>query len=464
MELVQEIEIVPAGSRFHRADLHIHSYGPDGSYDVTDSQMTPENIVDTAVKEGLSIVSITDHNSIGNVERGIKYSSAKGVLLLPGVELSTPQGHLLVYLPTWHELRTFYGKLDITSDRTACGQTIVQVLELAGSFGGFGILAHIDLESGFEHMNPNFNSFKRSVILSPGLIALEIAKKDARTWYTASDDNANRKNLSAQRRSQQGLPTDYELAKVMSSDAHGLQQLGKNAAGNRKLTRFKLETLDFNAVRIALLDGSARTRIEDVIPNDIPRFVGIKIEGGFLSNQVVHFSKNLTCIIEGRGSGKSTLLNSLRVGSANPLRSDDVVDSAVWPDRISLIYQDEIGRQQTFVHNKFGETLNVSDPEDGLAFVPIESYGQGDTAERIQHCDKDPGILLDFLDSFVDLGALKREDEQLRVQLLENQTLIERLSIETKTIADVQKAKKNVDAQLRALKEQEAHAIVELEE
>jgi predicted ATPase len=73
-----------------------------------------------------------------------------------------------------------------------------------------------------------------------------------------------------------------------------------------------MESLSFNACKIALLDASARTRIEESIPNDIPHFVGIKLEGGFLKDQIVQFSRNLTCIIGGRGSGKSTLLESLR--------------------------------------------------------------------------------------------------------------------------------------------------------
>ena len=54
------------GARFHRGDLHIHSYGTDGSYDVTDSQMTPENIIAKAIEKNLSIISITDHNRISN--------------------------------------------------------------------------------------------------------------------------------------------------------------------------------------------------------------------------------------------------------------------------------------------------------------------------------------------------------------------------------------------------------------
>ena len=44
------------GARFIRADLHIHSYGKDsGSFDVTDQEMTPEKIVDTAIDSNLQI-------------------------------------------------------------------------------------------------------------------------------------------------------------------------------------------------------------------------------------------------------------------------------------------------------------------------------------------------------------------------------------------------------------------------
>jgi predicted metal-dependent phosphoesterase TrpH len=55
-----------AGAKFVRADLHIHSYGEYGSFDVNDTSMTPEAIVDTAIEKGLSIISITDHNKIRN--------------------------------------------------------------------------------------------------------------------------------------------------------------------------------------------------------------------------------------------------------------------------------------------------------------------------------------------------------------------------------------------------------------
>jgi len=70
----------------------------------------------------------------------------------------------------------------------------------------------------------------------------------------------------------------------------------------------KMESLSFDSLRIALTDCAARVRLEDLIPLTVPYFLGMKLEGGFLKDQIVHFSRNLTCIIGGRGAGKSTML------------------------------------------------------------------------------------------------------------------------------------------------------------
>lgn len=68
---------VNSGAKFHRADLHIHSFGEEGSFDVTDNTMTPQNIVDTAISKNLSIISITDHNEIGNVKVALAHAEGK---------------------------------------------------------------------------------------------------------------------------------------------------------------------------------------------------------------------------------------------------------------------------------------------------------------------------------------------------------------------------------------------------
>jgi predicted metal-dependent phosphoesterase TrpH len=66
MSALDDVLAQSTGARFLRADLHIHSYG--ASHDVRDAGMTSAAIVQTAVNEGLSIIAITDHNEISNVE------------------------------------------------------------------------------------------------------------------------------------------------------------------------------------------------------------------------------------------------------------------------------------------------------------------------------------------------------------------------------------------------------------
>jgi predicted metal-dependent phosphoesterase TrpH len=138
------------GAKFLRADLHIHSYGEFGSYDVTDVIMTPQAIVDTAIEKGLGMISITDHNEILNSNTAITHAQGKNIFVIPGIEVSTTQGHLLLYFPTFNDLRNFHGKLIISPDKKTCQNGIVQCPDFAQQYNGLGVLAHIELDSGFE--------------------------------------------------------------------------------------------------------------------------------------------------------------------------------------------------------------------------------------------------------------------------------------------------------------------------
>ncbi len=459
--LIQEIQAESNGALFRRADLHIHSFGDTGSYDVTDPGMTPQAIVDIALAENLQVIAITDHNQAGNVRSALAHAAGKGILVVPGVELSTPQGHLLVYCETLDNLERFVGKLNISADRKLCHNTVAQCLQYADEFEGFGICAHIELDSGLEKACPKFDAFKQDIFNCRNLLGLEFANAGNSTRFSHEDDDVARKNCAVQRCKHLGHEDGIDLARVMSSDAHALAALGRNASGNRRLTRIKMDSLTFSSLRIALTDAAARVRLEDLIPPSIPYFVGMKLEGGFLKNQVVHFSRNLTCIIGGRGAGKSTLLSSLRAASGNPV-GGTIVDCEVWPDEISLIYEDEVGQRHTLTRSKCNDVSNVD--SDGPTSVAIESYGQGETAETIQHCDKDPSILLRFLDGFIEIAEIVQSDSELRDDILENQVAIETLQRELNRIPDTEKAKKLADSQVAVLKSQNASQVVELEE
>lgn len=460
---LQEIQILDNGAKFYRADLHIHSFGPYASYDVTDVDMTPKNIIDKAIEENISIISLTDHNEIGNIPEAMEYAKDKNILVIPGVELSTSQGHFLVYFETYEQIRSFVGELSISVDKKQCDTTITNALEVARKYNGFGIAAHIDIDAGFENYTTGYTPFKEAILKHDLLYGLEISNKNAKDWYTENDISADRKRLFRARKEFLKEDNSYNLAKIMSSDAHKLASFGKNLSGQKKLTRIKLDQFNFNSFRVAFLDANSRIRIEDEIPNSFPRFVGIEFEGGILDKSVVHFSNNFNSLIGGRGTGKSTFLECLRAVSGNQTR-EDVIDNEVWPNNVKLFYEDEAGQTLEFQRTKFNSTINFTNPENGIKSITIESFGQGETASTIQKCGKDPEILLNFIDTFIDVTPFLSQDEILRNHLLENQTLIERLKIEIDSIPTIKQALTNSKAQLEALKLNKAKEIVEYEE
>lgn len=64
-------------------DLHIHSNVSDGS-------LSPTQIIDTAKKNNVSIISITDHDSTDAYTKNLfLYAKENNITLIPGVEIST---------------------------------------------------------------------------------------------------------------------------------------------------------------------------------------------------------------------------------------------------------------------------------------------------------------------------------------------------------------------------------------
>ena len=68
-------------------DLHIHScLSPCGDMD-----MTPNNIAGMAMIKELQIIALTDHNTARNAPALIKASEQYGLIVLPGMELTTQE-------------------------------------------------------------------------------------------------------------------------------------------------------------------------------------------------------------------------------------------------------------------------------------------------------------------------------------------------------------------------------------
>src|SRR4051794_24439957 len=80
-----------AGSRFRRADLHVHTHR-DG-----DPDPSPDLYAYIAAAEaaGIDVLAVTDHNHVRFVRAAIAAAEGSVVTVLPGIEISTHDGHLL---------------------------------------------------------------------------------------------------------------------------------------------------------------------------------------------------------------------------------------------------------------------------------------------------------------------------------------------------------------------------------
>ncbi|MDD5259482.1 MAG: AAA family ATPase [bacterium] len=464
MEIIDQVLSQPTGARFYRADLHIHSFG--ASHDVHDKSMTAEKIVKTALHENLTIIAITDHNEISNVEVAQKAATNTGLYVVPGIELSTSQGHLLCYFPSIQILNTFYGKLTIVDRGQAtsrCQQSILECLNITETLGGFCVLAHIDTPTGYDHIVPGASQHKYDVLCHGALLGIELKEATSEISYSKGDPDPERAKIGRERITRLKLGLRQNIARILNSDAHELEFLGHNAQSASKVTRYKMDTPTFEALYIALTDADARVRLEDLIPQSVPRVIGLHIDGGFLHEQVIHFSPNLNCIIGGRGTGKSTAFEAVRCLIGNTSEMNKVVDSEAWPEELYLFFQDQSGQKHSLFRPKDGELQNISNPVGGPCLFEIDCFGQGEAAKISFQAQTDPLALLHYLDRFVNLNEAIIAENNTREQLLTLQTEIEKAEQNVQQIPQFERLLATTKQQLTALQKPDVKEMIELQ-
>jgi predicted metal-dependent phosphoesterase TrpH len=112
-----------------RIDLHVHSfYSADGV-------SSPEDLIASAREAGLQAFAITDHNTCDAVDymiqRGLMREDGlpvNGLLVVPGIEVTTAEGHLLC--------------LGCTLPASLKGCPALEVCELAHAAGGICVAPH----------------------------------------------------------------------------------------------------------------------------------------------------------------------------------------------------------------------------------------------------------------------------------------------------------------------------------
>jgi 3',5'-nucleoside bisphosphate phosphatase len=235
------------------ADMHIHTVlSPCGSL-----EMAPERIVDAALKKGLDLIAITDHNSTRQCREIMDIGLEKGLHVIGGAEVNTREEvHCIalfencemlddfqVYLDKWlpdiPNSAQFFGhqvwvnrKEEILGEEkrllwSALKQGIDEVAAKVESLNGLFFPAHIDRA---------VNGILRQLGFVPEglkINALEVL----------SDKLTND-------------PVFGELSKqhtlICNSDAHTLEQIGQ------RYTRLFMENMSFNELKLAFANKDGR--------------------------------------------------------------------------------------------------------------------------------------------------------------------------------------------------------------
>lgn len=62
-------------------DLHLHTNASDG-------ELSPEQLVDLAIKSKLTAIAVTDHDTISGIKKAIEHAKGKNIEVVPGIEIS----------------------------------------------------------------------------------------------------------------------------------------------------------------------------------------------------------------------------------------------------------------------------------------------------------------------------------------------------------------------------------------
>ena len=164
-----------------KADFHIHTHYSRCS------NMKPKNIVKVALKKGYDIIGIVDHNCIkgGLITKSI---SGKKILVIPGEEIMTDCGEVIVFLSD--------GKYN---------KSLLDVCERARNENHFLIAPH-----PFDFLRAN--SIKNNLIKIKELDAIEVFN---------SRVLINRFNKIAENYAEKN-----KIPKIVGSDAHFLEEIG----------------------------------------------------------------------------------------------------------------------------------------------------------------------------------------------------------------------------------------------
>jgi predicted metal-dependent phosphoesterase TrpH len=178
MKELAELLALPAGARFRSVELHVHT---PASHDIDPRwrTATAEDVVRLALARGLEVIAVTDHNSVAWCDV-VRAAARDGALqVLPGVEISTSEGHLLAIFdrekPT-REIEEILVQVGIRANHfgdldAIASMNLTQLADLVDAEGGVAIAAHVDGGKGFWKQMQRSAARRREIYASAAVRA-----------------------------------------------------------------------------------------------------------------------------------------------------------------------------------------------------------------------------------------------------------------------------------------------------
>lgn len=451
----QEILNQNSGAEFIKVDLHVHTPASGDAraknkynfeFDIKDipaslkkARKLAGEIVDGVLEKKIRLIAVTDHNTPSDTDPlnptnswyellrdAVKTKGKdKELTVLPGVEISTNDLHILVILDPKEDEPPVYTTHRINSllqdckfslkeygDFTATGMSsLFDVLEYIEdlSTSCIAIPAHIDGgNKALLDVHKKPSNVYRKLLNHPNLNVVEFTE----------DNTLDKKNkmgeLSVREYFQKVRDKNRSpIAYIKNSDGHAIKEIGQ------RFTYIRMGEPDFWSLRNALenpetrihLLSAAQLAAEDdqdgtSVDQDKTRIIGIAFSTGGKWSYIA-FNSNLNCIIGKRRTNKSTIIDLILYGLdrfVDENRDDEEslikkkysvnVFLAKGPDRVCYSRDDKGNLPSIFKKDRDGSFI----PAEAIPDLELpRKYNH----EAIEELFSQSTSLMDFLDRHV---------------------------------------------------------------
>lgn len=415
------------GLRFRKLDLHVHT---PASKDFAERSITPEALVQEALKKGLEAIAVTDHNSGAAVDDVKAAGKDRGLTVFPGVEITCSGGkegvHIVAIFDPSCSRAHVEGLLSALGLRpeqygdmkAVVNKNPIEVVETIHGRCALAVLAHVNSSRGVFHDMKGQQ--RTNLIQHPFVAAAEATdfqnaglKKDRKRAVDLLD----------------GTDPEYrrKLAVYQASDnpsgqrdgEHGLAGIGSRSA------YFKMDRIDLDALRQCFADPDVRIRQDfEYRTQTYPFIKSIRVTGGFLDHSEASFHEGLNSILGAKGAGKSLLVEFMRFALDQPPTNEEILDDHGGKLRERLL---DYGVVDVTIMDETGKELSFKRTYDPAEGNPYEAPGREDVAQlfpvlflsqneiiRIAESEEEQ---IAFIDRFFDFRSYQSDITLLERQL-----------------------------------------------